>query len=147
MRHLFTFVAVCSGLLVVAGPARAQTEAQTHVVTVTTFEVPFTELDKFWETVDKYIMPQDKANPHILSEKIASHNWGDAKKTVWFIAEYASLSEIEASDKFGTKYFDEHYPEGSAARDSANTAFEENFLKHFSEHEDNILTLNLKRSK
>jgi hypothetical protein len=147
MRHLLIFVAVCSGLLVVTGPAAAQDEAQTHVVTVTTFEVPFPELGKFWEIVDKYVMPADKANPHILSEKIASHNWGDAKKTVWFIAEYESLTELDASDDFGDKYFDEHYPEGSAARDSADTAFEEHFLKHFSGHEDNILTLNMTRSK
>jgi hypothetical protein len=136
--------------MILAGPVTAQnapSAPETHTITVTTFEVPFTELGKFWETIDKYVVPQDKENPHIISERIASHNYGDAKKTVWFITEYASLSEIDASDDWGNKYFDDHYPEGSAARDSANTAFEEHFLKYFGEHQDNILSVNLKRSK
>jgi hypothetical protein len=147
MRYSLILAAACTGLLVLAGPAAAQDAPQTHVVTVTTFEVPFTELEGFWAVVDKYIVPQDKQNPHILSERIAAHNWGDAKKTVWFIAEYASLSEIDASDDWGNDYFDKTFPEGSAVRDSANTAFEEHFLKYFGEHEDNILAVNLKRSK
>jgi hypothetical protein len=63
------------------------------------------------------------------------------------LAEYASLSEIDASDDWGNDYFDKTFPEGSAVRDSANTAFEEHFLKYFGEHEDNILAVNLKRSK
>jgi len=149
MRPFAIAVIVLPALLALTSPAAAQDEEpQTHIVSVTTFQVPYGEdLQKFWEVVDKYIVPSDKENPNILSERLASHNWGDSKKTVWFITEYKDLAGIQASDKFNGEWFDKHYPEGSAARDSADAAFNEHFLRHFSDHSDNLLTANLKRVK
>jgi hypothetical protein len=149
MRPFAMAVAFASIWLAVPKSGQAQQDQpETHIITVTTFEVPFgEELGKFWEVVDKYIIPSDKANPNVLSERLASHNWGDAKKTIWFITEYKDMAGVQAAEQFSNKYFDEHYPEGSAGRDSADAAFNEHFLKHFGGHEDNILTANMKRAK
>ncbi|HEY7462133.1 MAG TPA: hypothetical protein VIC59_09690 [Gemmatimonadota bacterium] len=148
MRRFALVVAVGSALICFTRPSEAQQATPpSHVITVTTFQVPYTDVGKFWEMVDKYVVPSDKENPYILSERLASHNWGDSKKTVWFISEYENLGAVAQAGDWTNADFDKRYPEGSAARDSANTAFEEHFLKYFTEHEDNILSVNLKRAK
>ena len=148
MRRLGIAVAVVSALLLFGQRVAAQEmETPPHIVTVTYFEVPFNEMDDFWKVFDTYVMPSDKENPHILSERIGGHYWGDASKTVWFITEYESLGAIGQSDEWGDKYSDEHYPKGSAARDSSDAAFAKHFLSHFTGHQDNILTVNAKRMK
>ncbi|MGH7544796.1 MAG: hypothetical protein ACREKI_01280, partial [Gemmatimonadota bacterium] len=68
-------------------------------------------------------------------------------KTVWIIAEYKSLTAIDESNRWGNEWFDKNYPEGTAKRDSADQAFQETFLPYFQSHNDNILTVNVTRSK
>jgi hypothetical protein len=137
MRRFALVVAVGSALICFTRPSEAQQATPpSHVITVTTFQVPYTDVGKFWEMVDKYVVPSDKENPYI-----------DSKKTVWFISEYENLGAVAQAGDWTNADFDKRYPEGSAARDSANTAFEEHFLKYFTEHEDNILSVNLKRAK
>ncbi len=148
MRRLGIAVAVGSALLLFGQRVSAQEmETPPHIVTVTYFEVPLNELDDFWKVIDTYVFPSSKANPHVLSARIGGHYWGDSKKNVWFITEYENLGAIRESEAWDDKYFDEHYPEGSAARDSADAAFEKHFLSHFTGHQDNILTVNAKRMK
>jgi hypothetical protein len=145
-----SIVLACATLLLAGPPAAAQEEEEepeTHLITITTFQVPFNDLEEFWDTVDKYVIPSDKENPHVLSERIAGHYYGDSKQTIWFIAEYEDLSAIQKAEEWGEEWFDKNYPEDSAKRDSADTAFEENFLRHFSGHVDNILSVNMNRAK
>lgn len=124
-----------------------QQEAETRIIAVTTFKVPFTDFGEFNSMVDKYVIPSVKANPHILSYRMAGHYWGSTRHTVWIIAEYENLAGIEEADSWGDKYYDDNYPEGSAKRDSADKAFQEKFLPYFQDHTDNILSFNVNRSK
>ncbi len=127
--------------------AAQEEEAETRIVTVTTFKVPFTAMDTFYTVIDKYTMPSVKANPHILSYKIANHFWGTTDHTVWIITEYENLGAIDASIEWGNKWFDDHYAEDSAERKAADKAIEEKFLVYFQHHTDNILSLNMNRRK
>jgi hypothetical protein len=149
MRQVVLWVAALSASFVVARPAMTQQEEpQTHVITVTTFQVPGGEpRTAFWNVVDKYVVPFDKENPHVLSERLASHYWGDDTMTIWFITEYKDLAGIEQAEDWTSENFDKKYPEGSAERKTADEAFEKHFLSHFTGHQDNILSVDMKRAK
>lgn len=141
-------IAVPAALLLAAPLVSAvPQQPETRILTVTTFKVPFGDFEKFFETVDKYAIPQVKADPNVLTYRIATHAWGETDKTVWIIAEYKSLSAIDESNQWGNEWFDKNYPEGTAKRDSADKAFEQNFLPYFQNHSDNILTMNVTRTK
>ncbi len=149
MRTLSVSVSLLVGFLLLLPTATfAQDDAppETHIVTVTVAHVPFTAIGDFMEVIDEYSVPQSQADPHLISFKIATHAWGNSKKSVWFISEYANLSAIEASGDWGEEWFDENYPEDTPEREEADKAFEEKFLPYF-EHSDNILSLNVTRSK
>lgn len=145
----------CTGVLLVmtTATARAQDEAeqaepQTHILTITSFSVPpGDDATGFWDYVDRYIVPADRENPHILSERMGSHYWGDNEQNVWFISEYEDLAALQAAEDWTSEYNEKRAPEGSAAADSADKAFEEQFLPYFRGHKDNIVTINMKRVK
>lgn len=141
-------VAVAAVLLLAAPVVSAvQQEPETRILTVTAFKVPFGDFEKFFGTVDRYLIPQVKANPHILTYRIATHAWGETDKTVWIISEYKDLSGVQASGQWNNEWLERNYPEGTAKRDSADRATEENFLPYFQSHTDNILTVNMTRAK
>jgi len=138
----------CSALIFSASPALAQEEEpQTHILTITSFKLPAAQAQDFWAVVDKYVVPSDKANPHIISQRMGTHYYGVNDPNVWFVTEYEDLAAIQAADEWSDKWFDDNYPEGSAQRDSADTAFQEKYLPNFTTHTDNILSVNLKRVK
>lgn len=150
MSRLFVPVILVVGMLVAAPVVSmaqdAEAEPETHLVTVTVAYVPFTAIGDFMDVIDTYTVPQSQADPHLISFKIATHAWGSSKKSVWFISEYADLSAIQASQDWGNDWFEQTYPEGTPEREEADKAFEEKFLPYF-EHSDNILSLNMTRSK
>jgi hypothetical protein len=152
MRSYMVAVAACAALTFQAGPAFAQQQEQeepeTRVITITTFKVPLgKDLEDFWAAVDKYAFPSDKENPHILSERLASHYWGDNNQTVWFITEYENLAAIEEAERWTEERFDKQYPEGSPRRKTADADFQQKFLRHFSGHVDSILLVSKNRMK
>ncbi len=122
-------------------------EAETRIMTVTTIKVPFPELERYYEVADMYVIPSVKENPHILSYRMGNHAWGSTRHPVWVISEYENMDAIQESQEWGNDWFEEHYPEGTAARDSADAALEEGFLPYFSDHADNIATVNMTRIK
>lgn len=146
-RRTLTIAAVAALILAAPVVSAVQQEPETRILTVTTFKVPFGEFDEFFAIVDRYTIPQVKANPNVMTYRIATHAWGQTDKTVWILAEYKDLSAIDASDRWSEEWFEKNYPEGSAKRDSADKAFEETFLPYFQNHTDNILTVNMKRTK
>lgn len=147
-RRAYVLAAVVALLL--AAPllsAVQQPAPETRIITVTTLKVPFTEITEFYEVVDKYVIPQIKANPHILSSRMATHAWGSTAQTVWLIQEFKNLGAIDQSNEWGNADFEKRYPEGTAQRDSADKAFEEHFNAYFNDHTDNLLVVNVNRMK
>ena len=119
---------------------------ETRIMTVTTFYVPFNDMEEVAEFVEKYIMPSTLADPHTLSFRFATHNWGNAKMNAWMITEYASLSAIDDSNEWNAEWFEENYPEGTPEREEADAAGEM-FTKYFDGHQDNILNYSVNNSK
>jgi hypothetical protein len=148
MFRIAMFVVTSSVLLIAATPVLAQDEAPgTRLITLTSFTVPPGQsLQDFWAVVDKYLFPSDKANPHILSERVASHYFGSGHN-VWIITEYEDLAAVQKAEEWNSEQFEKEYPEGSAARDSADAAFQKGFTPFFTPHEDQILRANLRRVK
>lgn len=146
-------LAVAAGVAVVLTTsfdfaAEQMQEPETHIVTITTFYAPLgPERDKLMEFIDTYTVPQTKEDPNVLSFRIGSHQWGGNEPNMWIITEYESLAAIDRSDEWGSEWFDKKYPEGSAARETADKAFEEAFAPYFSTHNDNIISVNMTRAK
>jgi hypothetical protein len=148
MFRIAMLVITSSVFLVSAAPVLAQDEDPgTRLITLTSFTVPPGQASQdFWAVVDKYLFPADKANPHILSERIAGHYFGSGQN-VYIITEYEDLAALQKAEEWSDENFDKDYPEGSAARDSADAAFEKSFLPYFIPHEDQILQASLRRVK
>ena len=121
-------------------------EPETRVITMTAFHVPFNDMEKITEIVEKYFMPSTMEDPHTLSFRFATHAWGNAKMNAWLITEYASLAAMEASTEWNAEWVERTYPEGTPERaeyDKAN----EVFLKYFDGHQDNIVGYSVDHSK
>ena len=129
-----------------AQEAMEEEAPETRVITVTTFHVPFNDMEEFTEIVEKYVMPQTMADPHTLSFRFATHSWGNAKMSGWMISEYADMAAIEASTEWGSEWVDENYPEGTPEREEWDEATEV-FLKYFDGHQDNILSYSADHAK
>ena len=100
----------------------------------------------FVETLKKY-RQEVKADPNVLTFRLARHHWGSGKANAWFIAEYESLDGLYRSEEFQSDWYDENFPEGTPEREAADKATEEDFLPFFSDHVDEITTTNMSRAK
>ncbi len=126
--------------------AQEEMEAETRVITMTTFHVPFNDMEKVTEYVETYIMPPTQADPNVLSFRFATHTWGNAKMNAWMITEYESLTAMETSNDWQNEWFETNYPEGSPQRAEADAA-SEMFLVFFDGHQDNILGVTMTHAK
>lgn len=136
-------------LLLGALPSQAfaqEEEAETRVITMTAFHVPFNDMEKVTEIVEKYFMPQTVGDPNILSFRFATHVWGNSKMNAWLITEYASLTAMEASNDWAAEWLDQNYPEGTPEREEWDAA-NETFLDYFDGHQDNIVGYSVNHSK
>ncbi len=126
----------------------AQEEAEsTRVITVQTFEVPRTEWDDFFDYVDEYVMPDMKANPHVLSYRLARHYFGGNGQQIWVIEEYADLAAVQQSQEWNQNRVAEQYPEGSSKATARDEAEQKYWLPYFQKHKDEILIVGESRMK
>ena len=126
----------------------AQEEAEsTRVITVQTFEVPRTEWDDFFDYVDEYVMPDMKANPHVLSYRLARHYYGSNGQQIWVIEEYADLAAVQQSQEWNENRVAEQYPEGSSKATARDEAEQKYWLPYFQKHKDEILIVGESRMK
>ncbi len=126
----------------------AQEEAEsTRIITVQTFEVPRTEWDDFFDYVDQYVMPDMKANPHVLSYRLARHYFGGNGQQIWVIEEYADLAAVQQSQEWNQNRVAEQYPEGSSKATARDEAEQKYWLPYFQKHKDEILMVGESRMK
>ncbi len=126
----------------------AQEEAEsTRVITVQTFEVPRTEWDDFFDYVDQYVMPDMKANPHVLSYRLARHYFGGNGQQIWVIEEYADLAAVQQSQEWNENRVAEQYAEGSSEATARDEAEQKYWLPYFQKHKDEILLVGESRMK
>lgn len=126
--------------------AQAASKPETRYVTVTYLQMPFPKVAEFMKYMDKYTLARDKANPHILSFKYLTHSWGNAEQTLWFIAEYKDMGEIERANEWDEEQYRKQVPD-SAQRAAIDKEFEEKYSQYFAHHVDNILVGQVKRMK
>ena len=126
----------------------AQEEAEsTRIITVQTFEVPRTEWDDFFDYVDEYVMPDMKANPHVLSYRLGRHYYGGNGQQIWVIEEYADLAAVQQSQEWNENRVAEQYPEGSSKATARDEAEQKYWLPYFQKHKDEILMVGESRMK
>jgi len=126
----------------------AQEEAEsTRVITVQTFDVPRTEWDDFFDYVDEYVLPDVKANPHVLSYRLARHYYGGNGQQIWVIEEYADLAAVQQSQEWSENRVAEQYPEGSSKATARDEAEQKYWLPYFQKHRDEILMVGESRMK
>jgi len=135
-------------ILGVPGTVRGQEqEPEIRTLAITAFTIPLGQGEKFNEYVDKYIIPPTQADPNVLSFRFARHHYGGGKANAWFIAEYASLEGLYRSEEFQNNWYEEQFPEGTPEREAADKATQDDFLPFFSDHSDELTTVNMNRAK
>ncbi|MBI1804750.1 MAG: hypothetical protein HY033_00645 [Ignavibacteriae bacterium] len=136
-------------VLLTSLPASSPTPepGKSRVIAVQTYTVPRSEWDGFFSFVDEYIVPRLKANPHIISSRVATHYYGPSEPNIWRITEYASLGEIDLAEAWNDQYDKDHYPAGSAKRDSFDVRYKKYFMPYWENHSDNLLQANENRIK
>lgn len=146
-KSLWVLAGIVSLMTAPAVVQGQEAEPEIRTLTITAFTVPLGGGEKFNEYVDTYVIPQAKADPNVLSFRYARHHYGGGKANAWFIAEYESLEGLALSEEFGDTWFEENFPEGTPEREAADKATLEDFLPYFSEHSDEITTINMNRAK
>jgi len=122
-------------------------ESETRVILVQTFKVPRAEWGNFFDFVEMYLMPEVKANPHVIGYRAANHYYGTTDPDIWIIAEFENLAALEEADSWLQQWLDEDYPEGSPEREAYDASFENNFLPYWGNHSDNILRVDMNHAK
>ena len=155
MRSLATLAAVLFALSV-APSLHAQAKApaapaapavpETHVVTVTYVQMPFPVVRDFMDYADKYLVPRDKENPHVLSVKYLVHSWGAADQTLWVITEYKDMAGIQQGQQWDDEQLRKTQPD-STKRTAIRKEYDDKFAQYFAHHVDNILMGQVKRMK
>ncbi|HKY59653.1 MAG TPA: hypothetical protein VJP59_01460 [Gemmatimonadota bacterium] len=146
-RSLRIFAAIMVILGVPGTTLGQEQEPEIRTLTITAFTIPLGQGEKFNEYVDTYIIPSAQADPNVLSFRFARHHYGGGKANAWFIAEYASLEGLYQSEEFQNNWYEEHFPEGTPEREAADKATQEDFLPFFSDHSDEIASVNMNRAK
>lgn len=148
MRRSLWILAVVTTILSAPRAVQGQeAEPEIRTLTITAFTVPLGMGEKFNEYVDTYIIPPTKADPDVLGFRFARHHYGGGKANAWFIVEYESLEGLARSEDFQNDWYDENFPEGTPEREAADKATQEDFLPFFSEHSDEITSVNMNRAK
>jgi len=151
MKHLARksfLLGLAAVLLATPLVSNAQAPTQSNrVITVQTFEVPRTEWDSFFDYVDEYVMPDVKANPHVLSYRLARHYFGSNAQQIWVIEEYADLAAVQQSQEWIENRVAEQYPEGSSEAAARDEATQKYWQPYFQKHKDEILMVGETRMK
>lgn len=149
----FPLAAICVGLLglLFADVVRAQEEDEeppTRIVTVTSFELPFTEREKVFPWMEEYFLPGIQLNPNVRNFRMMVHFWGSDAAQVILVSEYDDWAAIDAECGAPCEeYFDAH-PEP----EEGDEGFEEfddaaqTFGKYYAKHRDEIYTAFMNQS-
>jgi hypothetical protein len=112
----------------------------TRIVSVTTFNVPFTVRGQVIPHMVARVLPATQLNPHVITSRLLFHNWGSDASQIVMVAEYASMADVDAdcgqpcTDYFEANPAPEEGDEGYEAFDEARRLF----LKYYSNHRDEI---------
>ena len=151
MKHLTRksfLLGLAAVLLATPLVSNAQNDSEsTRVITVQIFEVPRTEWDSFFDYVDEYVIPDVKANPHVLSYRLARHYYGSNGQEIWIMEEYADLAAVQQSQEWSNDRVAEQYAEGSSEAAARDEATQKYWLPYFQKHQDEILMVGESRVK
>lgn len=109
-------------------------------VTVTTFDVPFTDRGKVMPFIQKRFWPGVQLNPNIRNARILFHNWGSDASQIVMVFEHDSWNAIEADCGKPCDDWYEAHPapeEGAEGYDDFREA-QQLFSKYYSKHRDEI---------
>jgi hypothetical protein len=91
-------------------PAQEEKDEKGHVFTIKTYKVPSENIDTVLESWEKTWKPIYTKNEHVKSCRVFTH-LVDSDWTIVMIAEYESLSAIEATPKRGQEIRKEMFPD------------------------------------
>lgn len=141
-----TVAAICATL--VFSPVTAQEQPQEEegpgqrIVTVTSFEVPFTDRPQVFPWMLEYFIPGTQLNPRVLNFRVMLHNWGSNASQVHFVSEYAEFADIESEcGQPCDDYYEQHpEPEEGSPEWEEFAEARDLFNKYYAQHRDEIYT-------
>lgn len=151
MKARYVFALLALSLVATPMSARAQDEEPAvRYVTTSTFDVPMgPERQKVMTFIRNVMVPTARVNPHILSFRVAVHDYGTDSRDVVLIREYASWDAIEAEcGKPCDDYWDANPgPEEDTDEGKEWRAAWEAFRDHYATHRDEIYTYRVDMAK
>ncbi len=141
---LVIFAIACAAVVLAAGSAFAQAP-NNHLFVATTMKSVIPEGGRVAERdslLDLYHEQVTKKNPHILSQRVMQHFYGNNNHDVVIVTEYKDWAAIDAASNMDTELFEKYWKD-EASRRQYNRAFN----KYFSGHSDEIYSERTKLRK
>ena len=143
---------VAAVIVVPSHALHAQTSAsqsEVRYIGVTSFNVPYGEANQqvgLW--IDSVSVPLARLNPHVLSYRVAQHNYGANAGDWVIITEYGSWEAIEADcGEPCATWVAENQPEEGTPRAEKWDKIQATFLKYYSDHRDELYAAPMRRAK
>ncbi len=140
----FAFAIAFAGVII-AGSAHAQDQSANHLFVATTQKASMPEGGRAAERdslLQVYHEQVTKKNPHVLSQRVMQHFYGNNNHDVVTVTEYKDWASIDAATTMDTELFEKYWKD-EAARRQFNRAFN----KYFSGHSDEIYSERTKLRK
>lgn len=145
MKQVLVFFAIaCAGTFLASGSASAQ-EQSNHLFVSTTMKTSMPEGGRIAERdslMALYHEQVTKKNPHILSQRVMQHFYGNNNHDLVIVTEYKDWASIDAATTMDTELFEKYWKD-EASRRQYNRAFN----KYFSGHSDEIYSERTKLRK
>ena len=146
---LAALCAVVAVLAVEVGSAEAQqAQAPTRYLTVTSFDVPFTDRAKVMSFLEEYFFPGYQLHPKVRNFRMLNHNWGSNASQIILMAEFDSWADIEAECGQPCDDYEAQH-KAPEEGDAGYAEFREKadlFSKYYAHHSDEIYAANMNRA-
>lgn len=152
MRKTLSVLLCALAILAIAGVVDARAQQQqptvTRYVTMTSFDVPFTDRTKVMSFMEEYFLPGYQLNPNVRNFRMLLHNWGSDASQIIFAAEFDNWAAIEADcGKPCEDYFAKHpTPEEGQPGYAEYREKSDLFSKYYASHRDEIYASNMRWS-
>lgn len=117
--------------------------------TVTTFELPLKVRGQVVPYIQEHVVPLQRLNPHVVTFRVLTHNWGSNASELVFYAEYEEFADIDADCGQPCEDYREEHPtpeEGDEGYEEFQEA-ERLYQEYYGEHRDEIYAVPMEAAK
>jgi len=145
---LFLLAAFAPGIGTAQTPAQ-QPQQEVRYLTVSKFAMPQDTMQRrlVMMVIDSVLVPQARMNPHVLSYRVLTHNWGANSNDILIMAEYPNWAAIEAECQACDQWLQEKTPAAGTPERARWDAMGAAYQSAYAGHSDEIYVAQMRRAK